>query len=286
YKSNPKELNLKNIPENSIDYKKVNTFKLLKKVVSKAAKNNIEYIIFIGPEEEKKNVVSLKNLKKRKQKTIKYEDLENEIFSPEISQEKILLIQEPGIGGKNRRLTIPGKRYWEKNQSFSIVYTNYRDIPKLILDGYSEEGVTGYDILLEFLAKEISLDIIPKLDEFNSFAEKRNIPLRIIPLNECGCELCLAEPENIEELENIYNIRKHHIVSTVVTPYPNICKSIFKNHKIIGVSGTTEVYPFSVFDVVSTGETLKRNKKRITKKILHSEAVVVKRWGKNENKKI
>ncbi len=280
YKTKPFKLETKDIPKSYVNYKKVNTSKLLKKVVSKAAKNGVEYVLFVGPVEERENIFSIKKMKKKEQKMIKYEDLENEIFSPEPSYREVFLIQEPDVGGKDRRLTTPGKKYWEKNSSLSILYTNHRDIPKLVSDGYAEEGVTGYDMLLEFLAKELSLDNLPRLDEFNFFAEKQNIPLRISPLNDCGCELCLAEPENIEELERIYNIKKHRIRSTIVTPYPNICKTVFKDYEIIGVSGTTEVYPFSVFDVVSSGETLKRNKKRVTKKILYSEAVVVRRCVK------
>ncbi len=284
YKTESKKLGLENIPRSSVEYKKVNTSKLLKKVVSKAAKGCVEYIVFIGPSEEKRNVVSLKDLKERKQKMIRYEDLETEIFSQKLLQEKVLLVQEPGVGGSKRRLTKPGEKYWQENPSSSIVYTNCRDIPKLVLDGYAEEGVTGYDILLEFLAEKLSLDNLPEIDEFNSFAEKQKIPLRILRLNECGCELCLAQPENVEELESFYHMEKSAIVSAIVTPYPNICKIIFKDCNVIGVSGTAEVYPFAVFDVVSTGETLKRNKKRIVKKLLYSEAIVVRRWDENESK--
>ncbi|HIE41366.1 MAG TPA: hypothetical protein EYP80_01755 [Candidatus Aenigmarchaeota archaeon] len=69
------------------------------------------------------------------------------------------------------------------------------------------------------------------------------------------------------------------IFSTLVTPYPNLAKSLFKDYKIIDVTGTTEVYPFPIFDVVGIGETLRRNKKYIAEELFESESIIIKKFN-------
>lgn len=276
YKSSRKDLELP-IPDSSVRYKEINSSNSLKKVVSKAVKNNVEYILFVGKDEEENNKITVKNIKKRKQETIDLKELRNKIFdSEELSN--VLLIQEKGVKNFERRLNLPGKKYKEK-LNYNTIYGNYKDIPKLILDGYIDAGVTGYDILLEYLANRFSVKEMSNINEFNNFAKKNKIPVEIIPTGECGCKICLANPENLEEIKNNYGKNEKEIFSTLVTPYPNLAKSLFKDYKIIDVTGTTEVYPFPIFDVVGIGETLRRNKKYIAEELFESESIIIKKFN-------
>jgi len=138
-----------------------------------------------------------------------------------------------------------------------IFHINAADIPEYVQDGIVDLGITGYDLVKEKGAK---IKILKELD----YGEGK---------------LIIAVPNN-SKIKKIKDLRN----KKVATPYPNLARNFFRNHKInvdiIEMKGAIENAPSlglseAVIDLSSTGETLAINNLKEIKNILETTAILI-----------
>lgn len=146
-----------------------------------------------------------------------------------------------------------------KNFDLETLFMRDDDIPEVVFDEIADVGVVGENVVLE---KQRDVEIIKRL----GFA---------------GCRLSLAIPKDQE-----YNGIDDFGDKKIATSYPNILKSELTkrniNAEIHEISGSVEIAPGiqladAVFDIVSTGSTLRSNGLKEVETLIESEAVLIRR---------
>ena len=144
-----------------------------------------------------------------------------------------------------------------RNQDVEVLFLRAQDIPEFIAKGAIDVGITGEDQVAE-----AGVSIIKKLD-----------------LRFGYCHMAVAVPEDcgIKDASQIADGAR------IATSYPNITKGYFdslgKSVNVIVVTGAAEVMPYLgiadyIVDLVSTGSTLRMNRRIEAGRILDSQACV------------
>ena len=169
----------------------------------------------------------------------------------------------------------------EEENDAVLVKVNYKDMPRLITEGFASECVIGYDQLLDYLGRESILKKLVKMDEFNEYAAKNNINLKIENLNSSKCRVVIAVPSEMgcvtekEVFGNRILTEYTGIAKLVMAKYADIISKYNREPEIVKISGCSEVYPNVIMDITSTGDSLRRNEKEIYSEIVDSAAVIV-----------
>lgn len=257
------------LPDGVVKTRNISSPSSLSREIGNAAKNDAEFVVIRGQEEEANGIVTLRDMKNRTQERYKPEKLLEIIETPK-KHKKILLVQEPGVRGYERRLNEPGENHASKISYLEKVYTSYRDMIDLITGGWATECVIGYNNLLEYLTGRYEFEHIPEIGEFNSYAKRIGIPLELERIGGSKCDFCLILPEDLGEKA---------FDDKVVTEFPNITSVALRTRgytpAIRNVHGAAEIYDYPLADLVVSGETLKRNRKTLYAKIFESDAIVV-----------
>lgn len=141
---------------------------------------------------------------------------------------------------------------------YQVLFASPWDIPRYLLTGAADVGITGLDIL----------------------EETGNGVKRLLPLSFGFCRLSLAAPE----ASPARSARDVPAGATVATSFPNLVRSFFRRIgtevKIVEVRGATEVAPNIgaadfIADLVETGSTLRMNHLKILDVILESRAFLI-----------
>ncbi|MEK6987162.1 MAG: ATP phosphoribosyltransferase [Candidatus Thermoplasmatota archaeon] len=141
---------------------------------------------------------------------------------------------------------------------YQVLFASPWDIPRYLMTGAADVGITGLDIL----------------------EETGNGVKRLLPLNFGFCRLSLAAPEAAP----VQSARDVPASATVATSFPNLVRSFFRRIgtevKIVEVRGATEVTPIIgaadfIVDLVETGSTLRMNHLKILDVILESRAFLI-----------
>ena len=141
---------------------------------------------------------------------------------------------------------------------YQVLFASPWDIPRYLMTGAADVGITGLDIL----------------------EETGNGVKRLLPLNFGFCRLSLAAPE----ASPAQSARDVPASATVATSFPNLVRSFFRRIgtevKIVEVRGATEVAPNIgaadfIVDLVETGSTLRMNHLKILDVILESRAFLI-----------
>jgi ATP phosphoribosyltransferase len=136
---------------------------------------------------------------------------------------------------------------------YEAVFVRAFDVPLYVQYGAVDLGITGHDLILEREA-----DVHELLD-----------------LGFGRCQLVVAVPEN----SAIRSVKDISTVAKVATEFPNLSRRYFeslgKQVEILRVHGTAELAPKLglteiIVDVMSTGETLRKNNLKIIATILDS----------------
>jgi ATP phosphoribosyltransferase len=196
------------------------------------------------------------------------ENLRIAIPTGRLSKEIVNLFQErgilnPGIINLEDRTLV----YDDVRSNVKYLLIRNMDVPVYVEYGACDIGIVGKDILLE-----LEPDVYELLD-----------------LSLGQCKLCVA---GINSIENRY---RHDM--KIATKYPNIAKNYFIDKgifvEIIKLYGSIEVAPILnlsdlIVDLVSTGETLRKNGLKIIDEICYSSArlVVNKNLLRLKNKRI
>lgn len=136
---------------------------------------------------------------------------------------------------------------------FEIVFARVFDVPAYVHYGAVDLGITGHDLVLEREAEVHEL----------------------LDLGFGKCQLVVAVPES----SNINSVNDIPAVARVATEHPNLAKKYFeglgKQVEVLEVEGTAELAPQLglaqvVVDLVSSGETMRKNNLKVVATILDS----------------
>lgn len=159
------------------------------------------------------------------------------VMKEAVSLFKKIGIQVKGILDDSRKLIFEDKK---SNVKFMVVRA--QDVPTYVEYGAADMGIVGRDVLLEQ-----GRDVYEPLDMGIGF-----------------CKMIVAEPKELGKKDNPH----HWTHIRVATKYPNITLKYFLDKgiqvDIIKLYGSIELAPIlglseRIVDLVSTGETLKKN---------------------------
>ena len=159
------------------------------------------------------------------------------VMKEAVSLFKKIGIQVKGILDDSRKLIFEDKK---SNVKFMVV--RVQDVPTYVEYGAADMGIAGRDVLLE---------------------QKRDV-YEPLDLGIGFCRMVVAEPKELGKRDNPC----HWTHIRVATKYPNITLKYFLNKgiqvDIIKLYGSIELAPIlglseRIVDLVSTGETLKKN---------------------------
>ncbi len=154
------------------------------------------------------------------------------------------------------------------NFPLEILFLRDDDIPEYVQDGIADLGIVGENVILESGAKVTYLQ-----------------PLGF---GKCTLKIAIKNTSNLTELAQLNG-------KTIATSYPVILQKYLseKNIKseIRNISGSVEIGPGlglsdAIFDIVSTGGTLKNNGLKPFKNVMQSEAVLIGSKGTELNPEV
>ena len=165
---------------------------------------------------------------------------------------ELLLSSGVSVGDSSRK-------FLSRSETFpmEILYLRDDDIPGAVSSGAADIGIVGYNEVLE---KGFGVEVIEKL----GFG---------------GCRLSIAVPNGTE-----YNGPSSLEGKRIATSYPSILSDYLTSQGIVAsietIAGSVEVAPAigmadAIFDIVSSGGTLKKNGLKEVEKVVESEAVLI-----------
>lgn len=174
--------------------------------------------------------------------------------SGRLSEQSHELLRECGIKYRIGKRTLMTKA---TNFSLEILLLRSADIPQYVEDGTVDIGILGENVAI---GKECDTDIVKRLGYGK-------------------CRLSIAIPKNDDYQDVSYFEGK-----TIATSYRPILERFLKNKvnavKIKDISGSVEIAPGigladGIFDIVSTGGTLRSNGLKEVEVVMQSEAVMI-----------
>lgn len=171
-----------------------------------------------------------------------------------LSEKAVELLNNSGVEIENyaERLSVSAAGF-----PLDVIFLRDDDIPEYVQDGVADLGIVGEDVIAE---KGSDLIVLKKL----GFGK---------------CRLMIAAPETLE-----INEAKDLAGKTIATSFPNILARFLDQEKIqakiVELSGSVEIAPSLeiadlIFDIVSTGNTLRMNKLKKSFTVFESQAVLV-----------
>jgi len=181
-----------------------------------------------------------------------------------LSEKSLELLKAAGI-----RIDNYSQQLLVKAQNFNLelLFIRDDDIPEYVQDGVADIGIVGENEILE---SEKKLDVIEKL----GFGK---------------CRMSLAIPK-----ENEFNSVADLEGKNIATSYPKILKNYLDKNAVSAnihyISGSVEITPNinlaeAIFDIISTGNTLRNNGLKEVETVLNSQAVLVANKNLSEEKK-
>ena len=171
-----------------------------------------------------------------------------------LNEETLALLEEIDI-----RVDNPKRKFLSQAANFPIevLYMRDDDIPQVVSSGTATLGIVG-------------------LNE----VEEKGLPVEVVSkLGFGGCRISLALPKTEE-----YTGLEYFQGKRIATSYPNILKRFLDKHGIKAeievITGSVEIAPAAgiadaIFDIVSSGGTLKSNGLVEVEKVFFSEAVLI-----------
>lgn len=171
-----------------------------------------------------------------------------------LTEKSLSLLRNCGleIEDYSERLIITARNY-----SLDILFLRDDDIPEYVNDGVADMGVVGEDVLYE---KKSDVQILRKLG-----------------YGKCNLSIAAPEEKKIREFNQLNGLR-------IATSYPNLLKKFLTDNRInadvVEISGSVEIAPSLgvadlIFDLVSTGNTLKFNKLKKSFDVYSFESVLI-----------
>lgn len=179
-----------------------------------------------------------------------------------LTQESVQLLTRCGLdlgfSSRSRKLISPCKNY-----PIDVFYLRSKDIVKFLLMGKSDVAFVGENTLMEDFEQEVENGQLEILGE--------------LPFGACRLSLAFAPDKFPKDIEDMNGMR-------IATSYPNILKKELEKYNVevfpVDLEGSIEIAPSlglcdGIFDIVSTGSTLKAHGLVEYKKLYESKVVIV-----------
>jgi ATP phosphoribosyltransferase len=178
--------------------------------------------------------------------------------SGRLNEKSVELLKNCGLSFENYKSSLISN---VSNFPLEILFLRDDDIPEYVQDGIADLGIVGENVI-----SETGVDV--------SF-------LQMLGFGKCTLKLAVQTHSTIENIADLNG-------KSIATSYPVILKNFLDENKIKAdirtISGSVEIAPGlglsdAIFDIVSTGGTLKSNGLKPFAEVMKSEAVLIGRKG-------
>lgn len=178
--------------------------------------------------------------------------------SGRLNEKSVELLKNCGLSFENYKSSLISN---VSNFPLEILFLRDDDIPEYVQDGIADLGIVGENVI-----SETGVDV--------SF-------MQMLGFGKCTLKLAVQTHSTIENITDLNG-------KSIATSYPVILKKFLDDNKINAeirtISGSVEIAPGlglsdAIFDIVSTGGTLKSNGLKPFAEVMKSEAVLIGRNG-------
>lgn len=178
--------------------------------------------------------------------------------SGRLNEKSVELLKNCGLSFENYKSSLISN---VSNFPLEILFLRDDDIPEYVQDGIADLGIVGENVI-----SETRVDV--------SF-------LQMLGFGKCTLKLAVQTHSTIETIADLNG-------KSIATSYPVILKNYLDQNNIDAeirtISGSVEIAPGlglsdAIFDIVSTGGTLKSNGLKPFAEVMKSEAVLIGRNG-------
>jgi ATP phosphoribosyltransferase len=178
--------------------------------------------------------------------------------SGRLNEKSVELLKNCGLSFENYKSSLISN---VSNFPLEILFLRDDDIPEYVQDGIADLGIVGENVI-----SETGVDV--------SF-------LQMLGFGKCTLKLAVQTHSTIETIADLNG-------KSIATSYPVILKNYLEQNNIDAeirtISGSVEIAPGlglsdAIFDIVSTGGTLKSNGLKPFAEVMKSEAVLIGRNG-------
>ena len=178
--------------------------------------------------------------------------------SGRLNEKSVELLKNCGLSFENYKSSLISN---VSNFPLEILFLRDDDIPEYVQDGIADIGIVGENVI-----SETGVDV--------SF-------LQMLGFGKCTLKLAVQTHSAIENIADLNG-------KSIATSYPVILKNFLDDNNINAdirtISGSVEIAPGlglsdAIFDIVSTGGTLKSNGLKPFAEVMKSEAVLIGRNG-------
>ena len=178
--------------------------------------------------------------------------------SGRLNEKSVELLKNCGLSFENYKSSLISN---VSNFPLEILFLRDDDIPEYVQDGIADLGIVGENVISE-TGVEVSF-------------------LQMLGFGKCTLKLAVQTHSTIENIADLNG-------KSIATSYPVILKKFLNDNKINAeirtISGSVEIAPGlglsdAIFDIVSTGGTLKSNGLKPFAEVMKSEAVLIGRNG-------
>lgn len=182
--------------------------------------------------------------------------------SGRLNEKSVELLKNCGLSFENYKSSLIST---VSNFPLEILFLRDDDIPEYVQDGIADLGIVGENVISE---TEVDVSYLQKLG-----------------FGKCTLKLAV---QNNSDIQNIQDLNG----KAIATSYPVILKKFLDKNSITAdirtISGSVEISPGlglsdAIFDIVSTGGTLKSNGLKPFADVLSSEAILIGRKGEESN---
>lgn len=182
--------------------------------------------------------------------------------SGRLNEKSVELLKNCGLSFENYKSSLIST---VSNFPLEILFLRDDDIPEYVQDGIADLGIVGENVIGE---TEVDVSYLQKLG-----------------FGKCTLKLAV---QNNSDIRNITDLNG----KAIATSYPVILKKFLDKNNINAdirtISGSVEISPGlglsdAIFDIVSTGGTLKSNGLKPFADVLSSEAILIGRKGEESN---
>jgi len=182
--------------------------------------------------------------------------------SGRLNEKSVELLKNCGLSFENYKSSLISS---VSNFPLEILFLRDDDIPEYVQDGIADLGIVGENVISE---TEVSVSHLQKLG-----------------FGKCTLKLAVQNNSTIETIADLNG-------KSIATSYPVILRKFLEGNNIQAdirmISGSVEISPGlglsdAIFDIVSTGGTLKSNGLKPFADVLSSEAVLIGRKSIEDN---
>jgi ATP phosphoribosyltransferase len=182
--------------------------------------------------------------------------------SGRLNEKSVELLKNCGLSFENYKSSLISS---VSNFPLEILFLRDDDIPEYVQDGIADLGIVGENVISE---TEVDVAHLQKLG-----------------FGKCTLKLAVQNNSDIETIQDLEG-------KAIATSYPVILQKFLDKENIKAdvrtISGSVEIAPGlglsdAIFDIVSTGGTLKSNGLKPFAEVLSSEAVLIGRKGDEDN---